>query len=990
MKRIGFGPIIGFIFFVIPLLVLAYPQPPTGNTGAPGDGNCTGCHSGVSTGGSVSVTFPSGLSYSPGVKQHLTVTVNDSLHSAWSFQLSARLTSNTSSQAGSFTATDVVNTTVQSSGTVQDMETTSSGINMSSWSFDWTPPSTNVGNVNIYVTGLAAGSPGGTTSGNGIYNASYVLAAPPATKPALSLSPTTLSFTTQQGGATPASQSISVSSGGTPVPYTVATSGGTWLSASLTGGTTTGMFSVSANPTGLTSGTYNGTVTISSAGTSNSPQTVPVSFTITPAASQTLSVSPTSMSFAYQTGGSAPVAQSITVSSSGTGLSYTTAASGGTWLSASSTSGSTPGTVSVSTNPGGLAAGTYNGTVTITANGATGSPQTVSVALVVTAAPTPTLSASPASLSFAYQTGAATPASQAINISSSGAAFNFTAAASNVPWLSATPTGGPTPGSVNVSVNPNGLAAGTYGGTVTITAAGAAGSPRVVPVSLTVTSATVSTLNTTPASLTFTYQTGGSTPGTQSIAVSSSGTGLSYTAAASGGTWLSASPTSGTTPGTVSVSVNPAGLAIGTHNGMVTITSNGAAGSPQSVAVTLIVSNTGNSSFLTVTPNALQFSTQTGITSSVFAAQKLTITTTGSSAIAYQSSATTQTGGNWLMLSSTHGSTPGTLVVSVNATNLAAGTFQGSITITPGGSLSPQTVPVTLVVGSSSTSSTLRAYPGRLGFLYPNASGDGGTKNLRVISSGKPLSFSASAFGGDWLTVNPTSGTTPSTLTVSVNAHGLPRGTYSGMIMLTSGTKKTSVAVRLSVAPVDGGDDGGESESNLTVVPTTNDPTDSGTVGAELLDAAGVPVPMATANSSINQGLVLSKTANAPAGTTAGALIVPAESLTTLTQLGFDVRQGGHCTATAPHFVVVTSDEVTHVVTGCANGTIQPAPAAGWMRVRFDLTNPAQANPTIAPDQAIKSIAIVLDEGPEASPNVGGGLVVIDNISVNGVLVGKD
>ena len=93
---------------------------------------------------------------------------------------------------------------------------------------------------------------------------------------------------------------------------------------------------------------------------------------------------------------------------------------------------------------------------------------------------------------------------------------------------------------------------------------------------------------------------------------------------------------------------------------------------------------------------------------------------------------------------------------------------------------------------------------------------------------------------------------------------------------------------------------------------------------------------------------------------------------------------------TSPHFVVVTSDEVTHILTGCANGSIQTAPAPGWIRMRFDPTNPAQANIPIAPGQQIKSIAIVLDEGPEATPNLAGGLVVLDNIDVNGVIIGKD
>jgi hypothetical protein len=114
------------------------------------------------------------------------------------------------------------------------------------------------------------------------------------------------------------------------------------------------------------------------------------------------------------------------------------------------------------------------------------------------------------------------------------------------------------------------------------------------------------------------------------------------------------------------------------------------------------------------------------------------------------------------------------------------------------------------------------------------------------------------------------------------------------------------------------------------------------------------------------------------------------ESLTKLTELGFDVRQGSHCTATSPHFVVVTSDNVTHVLTGCAKGSAQTPPAAGWIRVRFDPANPAQANPAIPGGQQIKSIAVVLDEGPEATAKLGGGLVVLDNIEVNGVVIDKD
>jgi len=407
-----------------------------------------------------------------------------------------------------------------------------------------------------------------------------------------------------------------------------------------------------------------------------------------------------------------------------------------------------------------------------------------------------------------------------------------------------------------------------------------------------------------------------------------------------------------------------------------------------------VTSPGGGTSSLTVNPTALNFTLPSGRggddASEGFGSQRLSITSTTKSTVSYTAREVTQSGGNWLMLGSSAGTTPGTLAVSVNPRGLASGIYHGTITITPSGATGgAQMVPVTLTVGSPTTS-YLSVTPRHLTFSFSGTT-DTGSKTVQVTSSTQ-REFSAAAFGGSWLTVSPTSATTPATLTVSVDARGLSMGTYSGMVTLTTGTRKTSVYVTVFVATSGsgGGDDGSEAESQLAIQPVLTDPTNSGTVGATLLDAAGVPVTSHTASNSGNLSLALSKTTHAPAGTSAGALLVSAENLTKLTELGFDVRQGGHCTANSPHFVVVTSDDVTHVLTGCANGTIQTAPAQGWIRVRFDPANPAQASPPVAPGQQIKSIAIVLDEGPEATPNPGGGLVVLDNIDVNGVIVGKN
>ena len=75
---------------------------------------CTnaGCHTGTANNpankGSVSVTFPNGQTYVPGVKQHLMVTIADpaATQQAWGFQLTARVSGTPSAMAGFFAFTD--------------------------------------------------------------------------------------------------------------------------------------------------------------------------------------------------------------------------------------------------------------------------------------------------------------------------------------------------------------------------------------------------------------------------------------------------------------------------------------------------------------------------------------------------------------------------------------------------------------------------------------------------------------------------------------------------------------------------------------------------------------------------------------------------------------------------------------------------------------------------------------------------------------------
>src|SRR5579863_7948654 len=105
----------------LPVLLWAYeygPLPgycgvPNENGGASG-ATCafSGCHSGTANDpankGSVTVNFPNGMTYTPGVTQQLSVTIADPAptQKAAGFQLTARVASSPSTMAGTFASVD--------------------------------------------------------------------------------------------------------------------------------------------------------------------------------------------------------------------------------------------------------------------------------------------------------------------------------------------------------------------------------------------------------------------------------------------------------------------------------------------------------------------------------------------------------------------------------------------------------------------------------------------------------------------------------------------------------------------------------------------------------------------------------------------------------------------------------------------------------------------------------------------------------------------
>lgn len=100
-------------------------------------------------------------------------------------------------------------------------------------------------------------------------------------------------------------------------------------------------------------------------------------------ASPTIGVSPSSFNFTATAGGSNPANQTLNISNTGGGTLNWTATSNQPWLSIAPASGTAPSSPSLSVNITGLAAGTYNGAITVNGTGATNTPVTVPVTLTV-------------------------------------------------------------------------------------------------------------------------------------------------------------------------------------------------------------------------------------------------------------------------------------------------------------------------------------------------------------------------------------------------------------------------------------------------------------------------------------------------------------------------------------------------------------------------------------------------------------------------------
>jgi hypothetical protein len=206
--------------------------------------------------------------------------------------------------------------------------------------------------------------------------------------PTIALSLTSLSTSCAAGG-NPSNQTFKVwNSGGGTLDYSVADNQ-TWMSVGPTSGSSTGekdTITVSYSASSLSAGVYSGKITVTDSDATNSPRELSVTLTVTAApVDPEIDLSTGSMSASCTAGGNASD-QSFAVSNSGGGTLSYTITDNQDWLSCSPASGTStgePDTITVSFATSGLAAGTYNATITVSDSNASNNPRTIAVALTV-------------------------------------------------------------------------------------------------------------------------------------------------------------------------------------------------------------------------------------------------------------------------------------------------------------------------------------------------------------------------------------------------------------------------------------------------------------------------------------------------------------------------------------------------------------------------------------------------------------------------------
>lgn len=687
--------------------------------------------------------------------------------------------------------------------------------------------------VNVDPTGLPAGTYDATlTLASPVIRSVEVpvrltvSAAPPAT---IVLAPGALAFEMTQGATTPLTHPLSVTTQGSAVSgltqqITHLDDSTGWLSIEMFGTSTpmSGLI-VATPPAGLPAGTYEAVVSVTAEDAVEGSMTVSLTVNEPQGEPPTIQVAPSTVVIPAETGGAAPAVRQLAVTSSAeeiSGLQSSIewgAGSSTGWMQAVLSTTTTPASLDITSDIDGLAAGTYTASVSIQAPGASSTSASVTLVVADPGAP-PTLVASPATVQIDGEEGGAAPAPVQVSVTSTGAAvsglttgIDFGGGATG--WLQASLSGATTPASLDITPSVDGLAAGSYNATISLSGTGA--TAATLPVTLVVAEGAPPALAVSPATVTISAETGGAAPATQQLSVTSSDDevpGLAADIDWGGGSsgWLQAVMSATTTPASLDITASIDGLASGVYTATVNVT--GTDATPTSVPVSLVVSD-GTPAF-SVNPTTVSFDADVGEDP---AAVDVDITATNG-VVSGVSAAITYGGGTaveWLAVSMAGTDAPTQASLTASTLGLAEGTYSADVTFSATGA-ADVVLPVELTVSESGLEIVVPTPDIEL--VLPLGGSLLGLIPVPVLNVGSAaisdLQVDVEVGGGDpdWLDAEVTALAGPGspgllTLNAGAGMGSLASGSYSAVVTIQStlyGTVSAQVRVRILV--VDPGD----------------------------------------------------------------------------------------------------------------------------------------------------------------------------------------
>jgi hypothetical protein len=592
--------------------------------------------------------------------------------------------------------------------------------------------------VSVDRTGLQTGfhsAAVSVTSNGGNETVTVTMTVEELEQPVLSVTPLALDF-----GENLVTLQVTISNTGNGTLLWGVNESLSWLSVSPGTGSGGQTLTVTALRAGLSPGAYSGSFQVTSNGGN---ATVDVAVVKPDLGDPVLVVGPTVLNLsALQTNAS------FLISNGGTGTLSWVVQESIPWLTASPTSGTDGGVVTVTVDRTGLADGTYFDGILVTSNGGNAG---VAVVMEVSGP----LVVSPTVLSFgSSQTEAS------FTISSADSSDVTWDVSESLAWASVSPASGAGVGTVTVTVNRNGLAPGTYSGDVFV--ASNLGNATVA-----LTMVVDLGLAANPTLLDF-----GSSQTVQSFNIFNIGSGALNWDVAESLSWASVSPVSGAGNGVVTVTIDRTGLTPGSYNGEVFVTSNSGG-----ATISLIMTVLDPAPVLAVSPSSLLFAVMQD-------SLILNISNAGTEDLDWNISGSE----GWVSVSPSSGTNDTPVTVVVNRSGLGDGTYNANVSVTSNGG--GATVPVTMHVA---TGPILNVDKSTLSFVNAND-----TKTFNISNAGIPtLNWSVTA-DEPWIDIHslPT-GSGPSAITVGVIEALIPLAPQStGHIDVASNGGDASIEVR--------------------------------------------------------------------------------------------------------------------------------------------------------------------------------------------------